>query len=236
VLGMVSLAGAAEPQGQVIGFYSHGRLEVANSLPSEGKGFIHLFPARNHFFGSQGMIDLLERTAGAFAADFDGERLQIADISAERGGPVGQHVSHQNGLDADIVYFRNNQHEQTPTEADDFIELFVLSGMISPNFDHERNYQFIRRLVTSGRVNRIFMDPVIKGTLCKYSEGRDDEEDGYATRTETLRRMRPYPNHANHMHVRLTCPAASPRCIAQDEVPPGDGCNALGIMDAGPAD
>jgi penicillin-insensitive murein endopeptidase len=162
-------APSSEPRGQVIGFYNKGRLKQSSRLGSQGKGFIHLFPARNRYYGSQGLVSLLENASAQIADAFPGgERLQIADLSEVRGGPVGQHVSHQNGLDVDLVYFRNNHTEQAPSTANDLLESFVIDGKISPNFDIPRNWQFIRLLVNAGRVNRIFMDPVIKDTFCKY--------------------------------------------------------------------
>ena len=40
----------------------------------------------------------------------DAPRVVVGDISREGGGPMDEHVSHQNGLDAD-VYFPRLDHE-----------------------------------------------------------------------------------------------------------------------------
>jgi len=37
--------------------------------------------------------------------------------------------------------------------------------------------------------------------------------------------VRAWYGHADHIHVRLTCPADSPDCRAQPPVPSGDGCD-----------
>lgn len=232
----VALAAATpEPAGQVVGSYHQGRLAGATELPGDGPGFVHLFGGRNRPFGSEGLVRLLEGVAAEMAMTFPGgERLQFGDLSAERGGLVSRHVSHQNGLDADGAFFRANRLEQ-PSDVDGFPESFVAQGRVTANFDLERNWALFRALVASGRVTRIFVDGVIKSALCELAllSGILDEEPRDAV--ETLRALRPYPNHDNHFHVRLSCPAESPRCVRQEAPPPGSGCDAesLASIDAG---
>ena len=40
-----------------------------------------------------------------------------------------------------------------------------------------------------------------------------------------MSKVRPWYGHADHMHVRLKCPADSPECEAQPVVPGSDGCD-----------
>ena len=40
-----------------------------------------------------------------------------------------------------------------------------------------------------------------------------------------MSKVRPWYGHADHIHVRLKCPADSPNCRAQPAVPAGDGCD-----------
>ena len=42
-----------------------------------------------------------------------------------------------------------------------------------------------------------------------------------------LHKLRPWPGHNEHFHVRLFCPTDSLHCEAQDEIPPGDGCSEV---------
>lgn len=222
---------AEEPVGQVIGYYSNGKIFQATALPMSGPGFIHLFQDRNRHFGSEGLIQVIETVSSRFFSwDPNSERLQIGDIAAEAGGQISRHASHQNGLDIDVVYFRTNRQEQNLNYTDGFEEAFVTpKGQVTPNFDTQRNWRFFQFLMDSGRVDRIFVDPAIKRTLCTYAKtplgvppaGPQPDV------IETLRHLRPYPNHADHAHVRLTCPDTSPKCIAQVAVPPGDGCSTI---------
>src|SRR5690606_16762689 len=64
------------------------------------------------------------------------------------------------------------------------------------------------------RVARIFVNPVIKRELCREASGE----------RAWLRKIRPWWGHDAHFHVRLACPAGSPDCEPQPELPPGDGC------------
>ncbi len=243
-LATAALALAPEPTGQVLGAYTQGRLAGAAALPADGPGFVHLFGERNRQFGSEGLVRLLEGIAGAMTDAFPGgERLQLGDLSAEHGGRVNGHVSHQNGLDADGAFFRANRREQ-PGDVDGFPESFVSRGRVTANFDLERNWALFQGLVASGRVGRIFVDGAIKGALCDLARldtrasrlDRGLSEEQPRDTAETLRALRPYPNHDNHFHVRLTCPTESPRCVPQEPPPQGPGCDAKSLATVHPSD
>ena len=71
-------------------------------------------------------------------------RVGIGDLSRPRGGPFGAdfggrgHVSHQNGLDVDVLYPRRDRRERPPgsaTEIDrrlaqDLLDRFVRAGAV----------------------------------------------------------------------------------------------------------
>ncbi len=212
------------PDEQSIGFYADGSLVNAASLNDQGLGFIKMFQKRNRNYGATDLVELLSIAARTFAEAYPyGERLQIGDMSQQNGGKIGHHDSHQNGLDVDLIYFRKNKTEQSPDFEAGFEESFVIKKKLSPNFDVNRNFRFIKLLVSSGRINRIFIDPVIKKTFCNYTKRTNEFKESI----EVLRVLRPYPNHDDHMHVRLVCPEKSTRCIAQPAPPKGSGCNQI---------
>lgn len=209
---------------QAIGFYSDGRLRNASRLEWEGPGILKLFRSRNREYSTSDLQKLLLDSAMRLSQAFpEGERLQIGDLSAERGGPIGLHASHQNGLDVDVVYLRVNRHEQDPDSPRGFEEIFVQGdGELSRNFDLDRNWFLLSLLVATNRVNRIFVDEKIKTTLCQYVAQAGKWEESAAM--ETLRRLRPWPNHDDHFHLRIHCPEGNTRCIAQEPPPEGSGC------------
>jgi penicillin-insensitive murein endopeptidase len=185
---------------------------------------VKLFPTRNRGHGSTGLVALLESVAAEMRLRHaDGERLQIGDLGAERGGRITRHGSHQNGLDADLAYFRVSHTEQDLADESGFAATYVdAQGRVKPDFDVARNWELVKLLRASGRLNRVFMDQAIKETLCAHARAVGE----YTTETETLRRLRPLEGHADHLHVRLTCPSTSSECRAQEEPPAGSGCGA----------
>lgn len=220
-----SLAAAAdiETLNQVYGFYSKGSLRSACSMSQESKGLYHLFHLRKRFYGSDGLIGIIESAAAEMSIRFPNlDRLQVGDLSAEQGGFITGHASHQNGLDVDLAYYRNDHREQIdPIGQKGFDESFVFKGRVSPNFDVARNWEVIKLFYDSGRLNRIFVDEKIKEAICLYADSIGE----IRTREETLKRLRPYPNHDDHMHVRITCPKESMKCESQEPIQDlGSGC------------
>lgn len=209
---------------QAVGFYSKGSLLNASHLQDDGEGFIKLFRDRDRAWGTEELVNLVTETAKALKVIYpDSEHLQIGDIGQKMGGLITRHGSHQNGLDVDIVYFRENRQEQDLNETDGFVELFVVNGKLTPNFDLERNWTMVKLLGNNPKVARMFVDPVIKKSLCLYGKDTKDLVDN----VEALRKLRPLKGHADHIHVRLNCPETSIRCIKQDPPAEGSGCDEV---------
>lgn len=207
---------------QALGFYSKGRLTAALNFPLEGPGFVKIFRARDRGWGTFDLIRVVELVSERLSEEFpNGERVQIGDVSDQDGGRLSRHASHQNGLDADLAFLRKDNREQNPEEFGGFDESFVIGDRVSQNFDLDRNYRLVKLLVETGRINRIFVDRVIKHTFCEHAKKRGE----YLQVEEYLRRLRPWPYHDDHLHVRITCPGNSSRCQSQQEPPPGSGCD-----------
>ena len=81
----------------------------------ENENFIKVFRPRGHHYGTPRLISFIKETTSLWKKlDPSTERLQIGDLSAKSGGKIFRHVSHQNGLDADIVYLRKDKRETKP--------------------------------------------------------------------------------------------------------------------------
>ncbi len=223
ILGFNLTASADYSDSDPIGYYSEGILKNGVRLPDQGPGFMKLFLHRNRAWGTREMVDAITKTTLQMDRLFPRfDRLQVGDISQEGGGPVTDlHSSHQHGLDVDLTYYRINKIEQSPTEIKGFEELMVIRGKISKNFDSARNWKFLKELHKHGQVQRIFVDPVIKKEICRYARLLKES----ALFLEVLRSLRPYPNHQEHMHVRLKCPTEAKECRLQEDPPAGSGCN-----------
>ncbi len=219
---LVILAGApafAEAP-KAVGYYSSGSLmNPIDVLGLRSPHMLPLFPQRKRTFATDDMARLIETLAlRIHQAGF--ERLQLGDFSHARGGKADGHGSHQNGLDADIVYLTKNRREQTPGKLY-WSEWFVHNGAVSPNFDLQRNWEMMKWLSRQNLVQRIFVDGAIKDAFCIHARRKDE----LASEMQTLRILsRENSVHKTHFHLRLACPPGHARCIAQPPPAPGAGC------------
>jgi penicillin-insensitive murein endopeptidase len=142
--------------------------------------------------------------------------LALGDISAQSGGPISPHLSHQSGRDVDIAYFYVGEQR------------WYRRGN-AESLDLPRNWAFIRALLTETDVEFIFMDHPIQGLLHDYalSIGEDrawvDGLFGHGERA-IIRYAR---GHATHVHVRFFNPIAQETArrsyaalVARGVVPP----------------
>jgi murein endopeptidase len=106
--------------------FAGGRLIDGVQLPAEGRDFwtydwgLRASPNRPwRRWGNDRLVALLLDVLAEYrAADPDAPRVGIADLSRRRGGRFGRnfgglgHASHQNGLDADVLYPREDGLER----------------------------------------------------------------------------------------------------------------------------
>jgi murein endopeptidase len=108
-----------------------------------------------------------------------GQRVGVADLSRPRGGPFGSrygglgHASHQNGLDADVLYPRRDACECAPERVSDI--------------DVARSQELVSAFVAAG-AQYVFVSPVL------WRAGRLRGPGAV---------VRPLVYHDDHMHVRL---------------------------------
>jgi penicillin-insensitive murein DD-endopeptidase len=201
---------------RVIGSYGGGCIAGAVELPPEGPGYQAVDLERHRHFGHPQTIDYIT-TLGRRVAEAGLGTLLIGDVAQPRGGPMSWgHISHQTGLDVDI-WFRLDvpplpRHRREGLEQPGVVD--PPTGAIDRTLWTEDHVRLLRLAADDPRVDRIFIGPAIKRDLCaRDGPGRD-----------WLRRLRPWPGHDDHMHVRLHCPPDAPECVPQPALPRGDGC------------
>lgn len=216
---------------EAIGFYSDGKLKNSENIYNNSN-FIKLFKKRGQSFTTTEMLAELNKLSDVIRRMYPkAERLQIGDLSAQSGGKIHRHVSHQNGLDADIVYLRHNGYEQ-PSSAPEWEEYFVRSGKPTSNFHKVRNWFMFDYLVHNTKVNRIFVDKAIKSYFCSTKLNKKKYTPEQIKRNiNTLKHLRPAKYHITHLHLRLKCPKGDNRCKNQAKVPSGSGCNNLNVVE-----
>ncbi|HEX4925317.1 MAG TPA: penicillin-insensitive murein endopeptidase [Bdellovibrionales bacterium] len=184
---------------QAVGLYWDGYLVNGHTFPSHGTGYF----ASRYFRRVQATTYDLQKVieyAALKIHDRYNKSILVGSISQPGGGKFSGHASHQNGLDADVYFIRVNDQDTGN---------LVVNGRVSRNFDTIKNYEFIKALVSTNRIRKVFVNRAIKRALCSYSrlQGLDNDP--------LQRKIAIESGHINHVHVRITCPLASPKCREQ---------------------
>ena len=216
------LSSFAFAQAIPIGTPNNGSLEGAECLPQEGEGYMQLYRNMQRIWGTMPMIDMIQKSAADVARKYPGrDRLQVEDISAQSGGDIDGHGSHENGQDVDLGFYKADGVEHDPRAKNQYYaDPMVVNGKVSPNFDVERNWELMKALHRHGNVQKIFVDQVLKRELCRHARSKGE----FSMNIQVLRSLRHETNHQDHMHVRLRCPPRAKNCSNLGEPPAGSGC------------
>ena len=157
-----SSAGSGEPivwhQSHSIGAPWNGRLIRGVQLPSEGEHFFTWDPVLKRSpnrwwrrWGSNRLLRMLLQVLDDYAAAHpEAARVGIGDLSRPHGGVFDErfgglgHASHQNGLDADVYYPRQDGQELAATRP--------------AQIEHALSQELVERFVAAGAV-RVFVGP-----------------------------------------------------------------------------
>jgi hypothetical protein len=132
--------------------FRNGRLKDGTQLPELGEDFFTWDPVYNRIpnrewrrWGTDRLIRTIITVIHQYRTERDSaQRVGIMDLSRPQGGKFGRnfgglgHASHQNGLDADILYPRKDGTEaraMKPKEVDrelaqDLVDRFVAAGAV----------------------------------------------------------------------------------------------------------
>jgi len=175
--------------------------------------------SRNRNWGHPRLLDFLERFA-ADARNLDGwPGLLVGDMSQPRGGPmVTGHSSHQIGLDVDIWLTPMPDRTLTTEERENMVAVSMLKDpfTVDPDKWTPLHTKLIKRVAFYPEVDRIFVHPAIKKTLCEATAKDTDRQ--------WLSKVRPMWGHHYHFHIRIVCPAGSTNCEHQPAPASEDGC------------
>lgn len=135
--------------------------------------------------------------------------LVVGDISAEKGGKLKRHNSHQSGRDVDIGYY-----------ALDNRRLSGFAHMTEANFDAEKTWVLVENFLMTGYVRYIFMSYRLQELLYEDALASgwnsDDLEKifqyprGHRVRKGIIRHAK---GHQDHFHIRFKCAASDRKCV-----------------------
>ncbi|EKE44992.1 penicillin-insensitive murein endopeptidase [Oceaniovalibus guishaninsula JLT2003] len=198
------------------GGYSKGCLAGGAQLPETGPTWQAMRLSRNRNWAHPTTVDFVQDLSRKAAALPGTNGLYVGDMSQPRGGPMlTGHASHQIGLDADIWLMPATLGlSQGQRESLSAVSFRRAGGAFTNDRWSRIQHEIVKAAASDPRVARIFIFPGAKVRMCA-------DETGDRT---WLRKVRPWAGHHYHFHVRLNCPAGASGCVAQDPIPPGDGC------------
>lgn len=215
----------SKPASQAIGPVNAGRLENAVNIlkyqqSHNPAGFYILRPQRLTHFATSELAYILAQIGEFTKTNLPGSLLAVGDLSREKGGALGSHKSHQNGLDADVAYYFNNK------TFNGYFASAVAVDKPHANWMIEAQWKLFKNVVGTKLIDRIFIHDTLKKALCNLAiqngEVRKDQADTLAY--QTLRRLISDTAHDNHFHLRVKCSSAQVRCRQMAEPAPGSGC------------
>ncbi len=196
-----------------VGYANSGALASGVRLaPSDS---VRYLPGRTLHYGTAELVGLINRVAREIYRRFH-VPVTVGDLSAHDGGPVGHHVSHQSGRDADIVFFvRDHGAHDRPVQLDDLVS-FDAAGE-SPDhrlrFDTARNWSLLEDLFSDRqvRVERVFISSPLRARLLSWGRVHGTPA-GVSRAAATLVQPAHVSPHDNHFHVRIGCPCGDRAC------------------------
>jgi penicillin-insensitive murein endopeptidase len=216
LFGALTAPGAGEPL--AFGSYAKGCLAGAVELPETGATWQAMRLSRNRTWGHPDAIAFVARL-GAAARRAGWPGIYVGDIAQPRGGPMRSgHASHQLGLDIDVWLLVPKRLDLSRAERETIGSPSVKAAdrVSVTEAWTPAQVAILRAAAEDPAVARIFLTAPAKIAMC---ENLPPGERAW------LRKVRPWWGHDSHFHVRLACPATSPGCVAQDPIPPGDGCD-----------
>ncbi len=198
--------------GQSVGACWQGRLREPTHL-DENDGWFIRRPYRA--YGTSTTVAFVERVLADIVDRFpDIHPIAIGDISAETGGRISEHSSHQSGRDIDIGLIFLEKPDAYPHS-------FVVGN--ADNLDLEATFvmveEFAKTAQETGGVQMIFLDFDVQGLLYTWALENGESEEYLARllqfphgRGSSDGIVRHEPNHADHVHVRFRCPTGDSAC------------------------
>lgn len=194
--------------GQSVGAPWAGRLREATALP-EWDGYVLRRPWRA--FGTKSMVETLFHAVGRVREHFpEIHAIAIGDLSAEHGGRISDHSSHQSGRDVDLGLIYNEPPRGFP-------ESFIAAT--KDNLDCEATLALVEELAATKRVQIMFLDYKVQGMLVEWARDNGADEEKLSKlfqfphgRGASIGLVRHEPHHMDHVHVRFKCPAGDNVC------------------------
>ncbi len=207
---------------QAMGDFRGGKLKNATLFPKSGPGFFRIDDHAKMIWGTTSLVEAIINVAGIMTAVYPSRPIiGVHHLSKKFGGP-NTHMSHQNGLDGDLVY------PSIKTVRDTKWNVLTENGKLDTDFDMERFWHMAKLFNLDGNLLYIFLDQKIKNAVCHYVRKIGEyPKDSTDPNFNTLRVMVHDVDHSDHFHVRLQCPESSVGCHRAFNPHKDTGCSHI---------
>jgi penicillin-insensitive murein endopeptidase len=210
-----------------VGTFTHGVLRHGRPLPPYGPGYVvpPLWRLRNNLYGTDELVSAIQHAARRVGREYPGGVLGVGDLSPRGGGESKFHHSHENGRDADLIFFAVDERgkpappaSSMPRYAADDLHAYaptptssVAYGPFTPRrFDVVRNWALVRALLQdpSVEIQYLFCYEPLKQRLLAHARSIGEDPELVERATELLRQPGDSLPHDDHLHVRIFCSAS----------------------------
>jgi len=133
---------------------TNGSLVGGTSLPESGPGYYHFLGSDpvnyDDWGGAESTIQLIQTVGAQWFQSHPTPGIGIGDLSLENGGSFPPHTEHQNGLDIDVRYVRNDG-------ANLGINLAVKSE--AKKYSKALTIELMKKFAANGSLNKILVSP-----------------------------------------------------------------------------
>ena len=222
-----------------VGTINGGHLRHGRALAAKGEGYVipSLWTTRGNRYGTDEIVHAIERAARRVRREYPGGTLGIGDLSPRGGGDSQLHRSHENGRDADLIYFAVDDQDKpvlpvdamprySPVDLRSFAPLAdarVHFGPFSPRrFDVKRNWALVRALLQDPgiEVQFLFCHEGLKARLIDYARSIGEDSALIDEASVILRQPGDSLPHDDHLHLRIYCSTADRAWGCSDRGPP----------------
>jgi len=194
-------------ESESVGRPNGGKLVKGRFLEPEGRGYNRKNDKAP--YGTDETVAILLWACARMVTMYPGTvPVVMGDLSAKGGRRLKPHASHQSGRDVDLGYYlKENQ----------FLKRFKRASR--DTLDVEKNWTFIELLLSTHRVEYLFIDRRLHKILFAEALQRGWEEEelrglfeapvGKAARSGIIRHQK---GHDDHLHVRFKCDESDERC------------------------
>ncbi len=193
-----------------VGLPHFGVLTDAVALSKRTHTF-RLFRDSNARWGTPRLIGTIEHAAAVVHRLRPGAPLLVGDISAKNGGFRTGHKSHRTGRDVDLLlYTLTPDGRSIPSPG--FVT-FGPDGIAEGpkhtfvRFDTERNWQFVKALVTSPKadVQWIFIARWLEALMIEHARARGEDLELIWRAENVMLQPTDSAAHDDHFHLRIAC-------------------------------